>query len=71
MTFNNISKLLSKEGYLTVRGEKFRGAQAHLIFKKKLAKEELMKREYSTLWSDFCEEVFDKTIFINDFGFKK
>ena len=71
MTVNNIAEWLNKEGYLTVRGKKFRDAYAHSILKKNLAKEELMKRDYSTFWSDFCTEVVDKTILKRDFGFKK
>ena len=42
MTFDAIAEWLNKEGYLTVRGKKFRGAHVHSILKKRLAKEELL-----------------------------
>ena len=71
MTFNTIAEWLNMEGYLTVRGKKFRGAHVHSILEKKLAKEELLKREYPTVWSDFSMEVVDKTILMSDFGIKK
>ena len=68
MTFNAIAEWLNKEGYLTVRGKKFRGAHVHSILKKRLAKEELLKREYPEVWSDVSMEVVDKTILMSDFG---
>ena len=40
MTFDAIAEWFNKEGYLTVRGKKFRGAHVHSILKKRLAKEE-------------------------------
>ena len=67
MTFDAIAEWLNKEGYLTVRGKKFRGAHVHSILKKRLAKEELLNREYPTVWSDFSMEVVDKTILMSDF----
>ena len=63
------AKWLNKEGYLTVRGKKFRGAHVHSILKKRLAKEELLNREYPPVWSDFSMEVVDKTVLMSDFGF--
>ena len=69
MTFDAIADWLNKEGYLTVRGKKFRGAHVHSILKKRLAKEELFNREYPPVWSDFSMEVVDKTILMSDFGF--
>ena len=69
MTFDTIAGWLNKEGYLTVRGKKFRGAHVHSILKKRLAKEELLKREYPEVWSHFSMEVVDKTILMSDFGF--
>ena len=71
MTFDAIAEWLNMEGYLTLRGKKFRSAHAHSILKKRLAKEELLKREYPPVWSDFSMEVVDKTILMSDFGFKK
>ena len=69
MTFDAIAEWLNMEGYLTMRGKKFRGAHVHSILKKRLAKEELLKREYPPMWSDFSMEVVDKTILMSDFGF--
>ena len=66
MTFDAIAEWLNKEGHLTVRGKKFRGAHVHSILKKRLAKEELLNREYSLVWSDFSMEVMDKTILMSD-----
>ena len=65
MTFNDIAELLNKKGYLTVRGKQFKGAHVHSILKKRLAKEELLKREYPEVWSDFSMEVVDKTILMS------
>ena len=69
MTFDTIAEWLNKEGHLTDRGKKFRGAHFHSILKKRLAKEELLNRKYPTVWSDFSMEVVDKTILTSDFGF--
>ena len=71
MTFDAIAEWLNKEGYLTVRGKKFRGTHVHSILNKRLAKEELLNREYPPVWSDFSMEVVDKTISMSDFGFEK
>jgi len=68
MTFGAIAEWLNKQGYLTVRGKNFRGAHVHSILKKRLAKGELLKREYPEVWSDFSMEVVDKTILMSDFG---
>ena len=69
LTFDAIAEWLNEEGYLTVRGKRFRGAHVHSILKKRLAKEELLNREYPPVWSDFSMEVLDKTILMSDFGF--
>ena len=69
MTFDAIADWLNKEGYLTVRGKKFRSAHVHSILRKRLAKDELLNREYPTMWSDFSMEVIDKTILMSGFGF--
>ena len=71
MTFDAIAEWLDKKGYLTVRGKKFRGAHVHSILKKRLAKKELLNREYPTVWSDFSMEVVEKTILMSDFEFEK
>ena len=68
MTFDAIAEWLNNKGYLTVRGKEFRGAHVHSILRKRLAKEELLRREYPPMWSDFSMEVVDKTILISDFG---
>jgi hypothetical protein len=67
MTFDAIAEWLNEKGYLTVRGRTFRGAHAHSILKKRLAKEELLNQEYPPVWSDFSMEVVDKTILMSDF----
>ena len=69
MTFDAISDWLNERGYLTARDKKFRGAHVHSILRKRLAKEDLLKREYPPVWSDFRMEVADKTILMSDFGF--
>ena len=69
MTFDAIAEWFNNKGYLTVRGKKFRGTHAHSILKKRLAKEELLNREYPPVWSDFSGEVVDKPILMSDFGF--
>jgi len=71
MTFNAIAEGLNKKGYLTVRGKRFKGPLVHSILKKRLVKEELLKREHPEVWSDFSMEVVDKTILMSDFGFSK
>ena len=70
-TFDQIAEWLNKKGYLSVRGKRFKGNHIHSILRKRLAKEELLNRDYSPLWSDFSMEVIDKTILMSDFGFKK
>ena len=69
MPFDAIAEWLNKEGYLTVRGKKFRSAHVHSILRKRLAKEELLNREYPPVRSDFSMEVVDKTILMSEFGF--
>ena len=69
MTFDAIAEWLNKEGYLTVRGKRFRGTHVHSILRKRLEKEELLKREHPPVWSDFSMEVVDKTSLMSDFGF--
>ena len=68
LTFNAIAEWFNKEGYLTLRGKRFKGAHVHSILRKRLAKEELLKREYPAIWSDFSLEVLDKTILMSDSG---
>ena len=71
MTSDAIAECLNKERYLTVWGKQFRSAHVHSILKKRLAKKELLNREYPPVWSDFSMEVVDKTVLMSDFGFKK
>ena len=66
MTFDAIAEWLKYEGYLTVRGKTFRGAHVHSILKKRVAKEELLNRDYPPVWSDFIMEVVGKTILLSD-----
>ena len=61
-TFDQIAEWLNEEGYLSVRGKKFRGAHVHSIVKKKRLKDEKLEREYPEVWSDFSLEVVDKTL---------
>ena len=61
-TFDQIADWLNKEGYLSVRGKKFRGAHIHSIVKKKRLKDEKLKREYPEVRSDFYLDIFDKTL---------
>jgi hypothetical protein len=67
MTFDAIAEWFNKEGYLTVRGKRFRGTHVHSILKKRLAKEQLLNREHPPVWSNFSMEVVDKTILMSDF----
>jgi len=59
-TFEQIAEWLSKEGYLSARGKKFRGAHVHSIVKKKRLKDEKMKKEYPEIRSDFYLDIFKK-----------
>ena len=69
MTFDAIAEWLNTEGYLTVRGKKFKGNHVNSIVKKKRLKDEKLEREYPEEWSDFSLEVVNKTILMSDFGF--
>ena len=59
-TFDQIAEWLNEEGYLSVRGKKFRGAHVHSIVKKKRLKDEKMKKEYPEIRSDFYLDIFKK-----------
>ena len=61
-TFNQIADLLNEEGYLSVRGKKFRGSNVHSIVKKRRLKDEKLERDYPEAWSNFSLEVVDKTL---------
>ena len=61
-TFDQIAEWLNKEGYLSVRGKKFKGNHVHSIVKKKRLKDEKLKREYPEVWSEFSLEVVDKRL---------
>ena len=71
MTFDAIAEWVNEEGYLTVRGKRFKGAHVHSILKRRSAREELLKREHPPVWSDFSMEEVDKTILMRNFGFRK
>ena len=61
MTFDAIAEWLDKEGYLTVRGKKFKGNHVHSIVKKRL-KDEKLERVYPEVRSDFYLDIFDRTL---------
>ena len=61
-TFDQIAEWLNEEGYLSVRGKKFRGTHVHSIMKKKRLKDEKLERDYPEKWSDFSLEVVDKSL---------
>ena len=61
-TFDQIAEWLNEEGYLSVRGKKFRGAHVHSMVKKKRLKDEKLKREYPEVRSDFKLDIFDKRL---------
>ena len=63
MTFDAIAEWMNKEGYLTVRGKRFRGAHVHSILKKR-TKEEEFKRKYLKEWSEFSLEVVDNSLIV-------
>ena len=70
-TFDQIANWLNKKGYLSVRGNKFKGNHVHSIMKKRRLKDEKLETEYPEVWSDFSLEVVDKTL-VNMFeGFLK
>ena len=52
----------SLNGYLSVRGKKFKGNHLHSIVKKKRLKDEKLERQYPEVWSDFSLVVIDKTL---------
>ncbi len=64
-TFDRIADWLNKNGYLSVRGKKFRGNNVHSIVKKKRLKDKKLEKEYPEVWSDFSLEVVDKTLVNN------
>ena len=61
-TFDQIADWLNKEGYLSIRGKKFRSAHVHSIVKKKRLKDEKLERDYPEIRSDFYLDIFDKTL---------
>ena len=61
-TFDQIAEWLNKEGYLSVRGKKFRGAHVHSIVKKKRLKDQKLERDYPEVRSDFYLDIFDKRL---------
>ena len=61
-TFDQITEWLNKNGYLSVRGKKFKGNHVHSIVKKKRLKDEKLEKEYPEAWSDFSLEVVDKRL---------
>ena len=61
-TFDQIAQWLTKKGYLSVRGKKFKGNHVHSIVKKKRLKDEKLEREYPEVRSDFYLDVLNKTL---------
>ena len=61
-TVDQIAEWLNKKGYLSIRGNKFKGNHIHSIIKKKRLKDEKLERDYPEVWSDFSLEVVDKTL---------
>ena len=61
-TFDQIADWLNEEGYLSVRGKKFRGAHVHSIMKKKRLKDEKLEKDYPEVRSDFYLDIFNKTL---------
>ena len=61
-TFDQIAEWLNEEGYLSVRGKKFRGAHVHSIVKKKKLKDEKLEKDYPEVRSDFYLDIFDKIL---------
>ena len=61
-TFDQIADWLNKEGYLSIRGKKFRGAHVHSIVKKKKMRDEKLDKKYPEVRSDFKIDVFDKRL---------
>ena len=61
-TFDQIAEWLNKNGYLSVRGKKFKGNHVHSIVKKKRLKDEKLEKEYPEVRSDFYLDIFDKTL---------
>ena len=61
-TFDQIAEWLNKNGYLSVRGKKFKGNHVHSIVKKKRLKDEMLEREYPEVRSDFYLEIYDKRL---------
>ena len=66
LTFDQIAEWLNKEGYLSVRGKKFKGNHVHSIVKKKRMKDEKFEKEYPEVRSDFNLDIYDKTL-VNTF----
>ena len=61
-TFGQLADWLNKKGYLSVRGNMFKGDHVHSIVKKKRLKDEKLEKEYPKVRSDFSLEVVDKTL---------
>ncbi len=54
-----------------MRGKRVRGALVHSILKKRLAKAELLNREYPEVSLEFSLEVVYKTILMSDSRFSE
>ena len=58
--YRRIAYWLNEEGYLSIRGKKFRGAHVHSIVKKKRLKDEKLEKDYPEVRSDFYLDIFKK-----------
>ncbi len=61
-TFDQIADWLNEEGYLSVRGKKFKGNHVHSIVKKKRLRDEKFEKEYPEVRSDFYLDIYDKSL---------
>jgi hypothetical protein len=62
MTFNHITDHLNKKKILSVKGKIFRGGHIHSIIKRKRVRDEKLKEKYPKVRSDFCLDIYDKSI---------
>ena len=70
-TFDQIADWLNKKGYLSVCGENFKDNHVHSIVKKKRLKDEKLEKDYPEVRSDFYLNIYDKSILMSDYEFKK
>ena len=54
--------MVKQEGYLSVRGKKFKGNNVQSIVKTKRLKDKKLERVYPEIRSDFYLDIFDRTL---------